>query len=160
MRLYIAVLLLFATPIGRAADEEITRRSLRGLKGVAVLVESLKPEVEANGLTRVAIQTDVELKLRQTGIPVLDLGNANAVLDVAVSVITHLDTLWPYVIEVQLLQDAALVRDPSIVAPFARSWHVTVFGYVGKDGIRGRRDDVKDQVDQFINAYLAANPKK
>jgi hypothetical protein len=31
---------------------------------------------------------------------------------------------------------------------------------VGKDGIRGRRDDVKDQVDQFINAYLAANPKK
>lgn len=44
--------------------------------------------------------------------------------------------------------------------PFASTWDVGVFGDVGKFNVRSLRDNVKDKVDEFINAYPAANPKK
>jgi hypothetical protein len=74
MRLYIAcITLLFSlSPMVRADDTENNRRTLRGLKGMEAFVASLQPEVEQTGLTKSAIQTDVESKLRQAGILVLD----------------------------------------------------------------------------------------
>ena len=133
MRLYAAcifVFFLFASP-GRAGDDEKSRMSLRGLKGMQVVVEHLEPEVEQHGLTTSALQTDVELKLRQAGIPMLDRA--------------HNDVL---------------VRDPSIVVPIAQTGRVGSFGHVQRLEVRGLRDNVKDYVDKFINAYLAVNPKK
>lgn len=45
--------------------------TLKGLKGVYVVIEDLNEEVIKDGLTVDAIRTDVELKLRLAGIPVL-----------------------------------------------------------------------------------------
>lgn len=56
---------------GHCADDEQTRETLRGLSGVAVLIEELTREAEQAGLTRTQLQTGVELRLRQAGIPVL-----------------------------------------------------------------------------------------
>lgn len=64
------VLFLLISPCAYAQDD-FQIESLRGLKGVLVLVEALKPEIEADGLRRDSIQTDVELKLRLAGIKVL-----------------------------------------------------------------------------------------
>ena len=152
------VVSLISTPTAHALDNEISRRSLRGLKGVQVIVESQKPEVEQNGLMTGAIQTDVELKLRQAGIPVSDRGDAGLI--VGVSVLTSSDGLWPFMITVELDQTTALSRDPSIFLPAVPTWDVRVFGHVGKQNVRSLRDSVKDLVDQFINAYLTVNPKK
>jgi len=54
-----------------AGDSELDRATLRGLQGVDVIVENLTPEVERAGLTRQQLQTDVELRLRKAGIPLL-----------------------------------------------------------------------------------------
>lgn len=101
MRLYtaFAVLFLFSAPIAHAGTDPI---SLRGLKGVAVIVEDLKPEVEQNGLTTGAIQTDAELKLRQASIPVLASGEGGAFLHISVNVLPTTGDIWPYAITVEL----------------------------------------------------------
>src|SRR5213595_3453452 len=52
-----------------AADTEATRATLRGLRGVGVLVEPLDPDVERAGLTTLQLQTAVEGQLRKAGIP-------------------------------------------------------------------------------------------
>src|SRR5262245_56922519 len=53
------------------ALESGNRESLRGLKGVNVLIEDLEAEVERDGMSKDQIQTDVELRLRKAGIRVL-----------------------------------------------------------------------------------------
>ena len=63
--------LLVAATAATALDTQGTRETLRGLEGVEVLVENLSPEVERDGIDKTTIKTDVELKLRQTGIKVL-----------------------------------------------------------------------------------------
>ena len=161
MRLYTAfvVLSLFSAPIAHALDDENTRPSLRGIKGVKVIVEALPTDAERNGLTKSAIQTDIELKLRQAGIPVLNTGDAD--LFVSVSILADRDiAIWPFMITVGLGQDGALVRDSSISLPLVVTWEVSSFGHVGKQNLRSVRDNVKDHVDSFINAYLVMNPKK
>jgi len=127
---------------------------------VAVIIEDLKPEVEQNGLTTSAIQIDVELKLRQAGIPVLAGGASNPFLHISVNVFPSTSAIWPDTILVELRQSVSLTRDPSITVPLAATWDVGVFGEVPKLNVRDLRNSVKDIVDQFINDYLTANPKK
>jgi hypothetical protein len=163
MRFYAAfvVVFLFWAPIAHADDDENTRPSLRGLKGVAVIIEDLKPEIEQNGLTVSAIRTDVELKLRQVGIPIIGLVNTpgKPFLHISVDVLRSERPTWPYVITVELRQMIFLTRDPSISVHLA-TWDVSSFGTIPKQNLRNLRDSVKDLVDEFINVYLAANPKK
>jgi hypothetical protein len=155
------VLFLFSTS-GAHADDPSERKSLRGLNGVLVLVEELQPEVEQNGLTAIAIRTDVELKLRQARIPISDPESIDSpVLHVWVALLSPSDrTLWPYTVRVELRQSAALERDPSIIMRLVSTWSSTPsLGIETKQNVRNLRDVVKDQVDEFINAYLAVNPK-
>ncbi len=62
-------LLLFSLP-AFATDGPYDRASLKGVKAVSVVVEHLAPDVEKAGITSSQVQTDVELRLRQAGLPV------------------------------------------------------------------------------------------
>jgi hypothetical protein len=146
-----------------AGDNDVTRSSLKGLQGVNVLIEELKPTVERAGLTEADIRTDVELKLRLAGITVLSDKQSLAApgspyLYVNVQVLDSDDSLWPCSISVALEQSVTLRRNPQI-GVVAVTWSVTSVGSVGRLNVRGLRDSVKEGVDKFINAYLAANPK-
>src|SRR5690349_8518843 len=66
----IAAILLLTAPCG-ASDTEYSRKSLKGIDGVHVVVETLADAVKQDGLSAQDIQTDVELKLRLAGIKVL-----------------------------------------------------------------------------------------
>ena len=50
----------FPASESRTQDVDITRATLRGLRGVGVLVEPLAPDVERAGLTTLQLQTAVE----------------------------------------------------------------------------------------------------
>src|SRR5437870_1323407 len=54
-----------------AQDSEHTRATLRGVQGLAVLVEDLRPGIEQAGLTKQQLIIDAELRLRKAGIPVM-----------------------------------------------------------------------------------------
>jgi len=161
LSLVLAFLITGGAVVARAVDTEDTRQSLKGLKGIYVLVEELKPEVERAGLTEEAIQTDVELKLRLAGIPVLeDLANLASpyYLYVAVSTNHMSDGIWPFHISVELVQKVLLDRDRSTIS-YSSTWSTGSTGRVGKAKVRTVRDSIKDLVDRFINAYLSVNPK-
>jgi len=49
---------------------------------------------------------------------------------------------------------------PLIAVFLVPTWTTGLTGTTGNLNIRGVRDHIKDLVDQFINAYLAVNPKK
>jgi hypothetical protein len=155
--------LLVAASAATAQDDEISRQSLKELKGVVVLVEPLKAEVEQDGLTKTSIQTDVELKLRQAGIAVLTQAEGHAVPGgpvLYINVNTSSGPLYAFSIRVEVCQDVRLDRDPSIRIIGATTWSVAGGGSVGRNNLRVIRDGIKDHVDQFINAYLSVNPRK
>lgn len=140
------------------------RDTLKGLQGVGVGVEYLTPEVEKYGLTRQQLQTDVELRLRQNGIRVLSKqeelstpGMPNLYLNV--NIVAREDSgLAAYSILLELRQNVFLARDITKLC-ITPTWLKGSTGSVGLGKIDALREYVKDDVDQFINNYLAANPK-
>jgi hypothetical protein len=158
MRPYFAffVLLLVSSSTTRAQDDDFSRRSLKGIKGVQLVVDLSPGIAEDSGLTAIALRTDIELKLRQASIPVFATGDPY--LYVGIAVLPSSDkAIWPYAVMVELHQPVALTRDSSILAPRAITWNVLRWGDVEKQNLRSLRNDVKDTVDMFINAYLAVN---
>ena len=118
-----------------------------------------------DGLDTTQIRTDVELKLRQAGITVLTrqerLSTAAApYLYVNVQAIKSRANVYAFSANVELLQRVTLVRNPAMSIP-ATTWSATcIIGGVGSQKVGSVREHVRDLTDQFINAYLAANPKR
>lgn len=138
---------------------------LQGLEGVRVLVELIEPEVEKYGLTEKALQTDTELQLRQYGIKVLTFEewlSTPVVPLLYVNVSVHIREAPPVAaaaISVELLEAVLLLREPKRICGDASIWHTGSVVLVGLRGIKDIREVVKDRVNEFINDYLAANPK-
>jgi len=146
--------------------KERQRNTLKGLQGVYVIVESLKPEVEKYGLTEQQLQTDVELRLRQNGIKVLSQQEwlstpGRPWLYVNVNVVIHDEPplVVAYNILLKLKQDVLLERDTTKRCD-ASTWYTGSIGCASLGKIGTIREHVKNYVDKFINDYLAANPKK
>jgi len=155
--------LLFAAGPPVQADAEFDRQSLVGLKGVYILIEDINPEVERDGLSRVTRQTDVDLKLRQAGITVYTREQSFSVpgspyLYLAVNILKTRSGLYAYAVALRLAQSVTLSRAPHVTVTGA-TWHSGAVGVVGGANLSQIRDAVRDVVDQFLNAYLAANPK-
>jgi hypothetical protein len=166
LRFFLAgALLLWSIAPATASDSEIDRASLKGLKGVFVLVEDLNPPEEQAGLKAADIQADVEQRLQAAGIPLLsktqDLSTPGMpTLYVSVSVASSTATgLWPFSIDVNLEQQATLKRSPDTFVPTAVTWHVGSIGAVDKSDILSIRDRLNEQIARFVNAYLKVNPK-
>lgn len=167
-RFSLAALLLAAqAATASAQDVDASRRTLVGLQGMQVGIEALKPELERLGLARTTLQTDVELRLRVAGLKVLSPDQrldapGRPILYVQVSAMTVqvADGLYGYTVKVALLQDVRLNRD-STIATVATTWDSgPILGLVGEDNLANHvRGVVRDAVDKFANAFLAANPK-
>ena len=61
---------LWMTALGLAQSSKI--ESLRGLQAVSVVIEDLGPDAESLGLTKSRLHSQVELRLRRSGITVLE----------------------------------------------------------------------------------------
>ena len=169
MRTVLAVLAFLSaavvSPVVGQGDEEYTRKTLAGLQDVYVVVEPIKDEVERDGLRRDQVSTDVELKLRQAAITVLSreqapfpAGTAFLYVNVHAFKSPGVD-LYAYSVEVQVHQHVRLIRDPTVTV-LTPTWSVGSLGLAGSERLGSIRDVVRDQMDKFINAYLAANPKR
>ncbi len=161
------VLPLALLTVGRAPaeDSELSRNTMRGVQGVQVVGEDLKDGARQDGLNEKDIQTDAELKLRLAGIKVLTQSQQRVTTPGFPFLYIHVNTmlnrggtLYAVNCEVSLIQEVLLARDPSI-SYSAATWSTTAVGTIGKDRLPQERDSIKDLVDQFLNAYLAVNPK-
>src|SRR6266487_6788482 len=172
MKTVLAVLALLsatlASPLVGQGDNSSSRQTLAGLRGVYVDVELKTDEAQRSGLTEVKLRTDVELKLRQAGIKVVafeetgdTLGLPTLFVGVSAVPLKTLGGLYAISVTVDIFQPIALVRNPSTVA-VGETWQAAgVCGAAGADNVEEiARKAVRDMTDQFINAYLAVNPKR
>ena len=166
--LWIAVLVLVAAFVSPTLARDLPgeRESLVGLEGVYVLVEEMSSREEQAGLARSTLQTDVEVKLRQTGIRVLTEteglvapGSPFLHLHVKTVGLGEERLFYGIVIRLQLVQAVVLARNRTI-GLHAPTWESSGVGVTGAKLLYRMRENVRDQVDEFINAYLAANPKR
>lgn len=134
---------------------------LQTVDGVGVVVEKVGPEATEDGLRREDIRRDVELRLRSADIPVLSVSErmsapSQPYLYVNVQAM-KVDDLEAYVynIEVELQQTVSLQGAGTWPAV---TWDTPdLLGIIAADDLRDLRDEVKDQVDRFANAYLKAH---
>jgi hypothetical protein len=67
--------------------------------------------------------------------------------------------LYAWSARVRLVQRACLERDASICES-ATTWESLRFGSVGRRRVKTLRQDLDDLVNQFVAAWLAANPRR
>jgi len=168
MRSLFAILVMTVfTSLSAQGQPELEKRSLRGLKGITVLIENIDKDVEKNGLTLSQLRTDTELKLRKAGIPVVPLVDAlknpnvgTLHISVTGQPISDPDGLYLFNAIMEVLQNVKLVRDPSITLYSVTTYEKSTCATVGAGHIRDDvRNAIADYVDVFINDYLAMNPK-
>jgi hypothetical protein len=140
---------------------EYTRETLLGLRGVVVVIETIRSDAEADGLSVTELQTDVELRLTQGGIRVLPHPEWSETpgrpwLYVSVNTIKHMGNYF-FSVDVQLKQDVSLPRQPSIVTSSA-TWELGSIGFVNPELLSAKiRDSVSAYVDNFVSDYSQAN---
>jgi len=134
------------------------RATLKGVSAFSVVVEGLDPDLERYGVTKKQLQTAVELRLRKAGLPVRD-GVTLPYLYINVNSLIHDDGTASISIRVEFKQAVRLERDPTL-STMATTWDA---GGVASYGVRRLREIVNyigDFVDQFVNDFLAMNPKR
>ena len=141
------------------------RATLRGLKGVGVLVEKLPTEVEKEGLDRNELQRAVESKLQSAGIRLLTKeesirapGEPYLYVNINVNVAKTESDIYPYSIDMLFIQKVSLLRDPKLTS-YAVTWSTGGVGSIGKPILSQLRESVEAMVDVFIKAYLSENPR-
>ena len=152
----LAVVFLCVIPFAFAEDKEISRLTLRGIKEVNVVIESIEPEVERLGLTQAQVKADVEAKLREANIavaPDIERGRPAVYLYVQVIRPERIERLF-YSISLSLLQNVILERD-SNVKTNTETWLVRMLGM--SSGTEAIRSDIRSVLDQFIEDYRKAN---
>jgi hypothetical protein len=142
-----------------AQDEDHANATLKGIKAVLVLVEDLPDGAKMLGLTTESIQTDVELKLRLAGMRVVTRNEwlpiaGNPYLYVRVNVTKGAQAGS---VEVDLNQDVLLKRNGA-EASGVPTW--TVGQTLANPDAQFVREQTKDLVDRFLNAWLSVNPTK
>jgi hypothetical protein len=154
----VAVVFLCVVPFAVAEDREITRLTLRGIKTVNVVIESIEPEIENLGFTQAQVKTDVEGKLREANIavaPDIERGRPAVYLYVQVIRPEKINRLF-YSVSLSLLQNVILERDPNMKTN-TDTWVARILGM--SSGTEAIRSDIRSLLDQFIEDYRKANQK-
>ena len=144
--------------------------SLRGLKGVEVLVEELSPELENFSLTMLQIQTEVEAKLRTAGIDILSKEENEQVQPLSkpylyIKVSSHKPGARREFIafNVGIGLNQQVVRRSLYSGKkcfYATTWYTSLVGIAGRKNITDIIDAVKELTGKFIEAYQNVNPKQ
>ena len=157
------LVVLSRTSIPAVADDR-DRESLRDLDGVRVAVEDLSLAIEGKGLSKDLLRKAVESKLEQAGIRVMNAGEfpvGDPFLDVRVTATKESARLIGCNVELRFVQIVFLRRNPSVTFNRAETWKAT--GHMGivppARLAESIRQELSEQVDQFIAAYRSVNPK-
>lgn len=172
----IAIILALVMPAGTAAVAHqvgqtpdkpvrllVDKETLTNKRLMTVEVDDV-PELKSQ-MDTTAIKTDVELRLRQTGITVAapnsDEAKTAPVVNVLVGVILN-GAQYDYNINVEFIQWVEVHGVDSKASTWARAitWEHGGHGYVGQAILSQLRDRISDNVSAFLNDWLEMNPKR
>lgn len=162
-----STLILFVLSTASVAlgiDSDYSRKSLKGIKGLHVLVEDLTAATKEAGFSKQKILRVVEAKLRIGGIRPLTQDQhlrikGQPYLYVAFSALRNpeADNLIVYYINVELIQNVILERNPKVLVD-APTWSINKIGATHRT--KQVRNELKDFVDVFLTAYASVNAMK
>jgi len=144
-----------------SAQAQNSKHSIASLKSIStlfVVVEQLPDGAKVLSLTAETIQTDVELKLRLAGLRVVT-PEAGVKLPGSPYVYVELnltDNAQAASVAIELRQNARLEPNGQFVLGVT-TWNVG--DIIWKPTAQGIRDNIKDGVDLFLNAWSSVNPK-
>ncbi len=136
---------------------------LAGLQGVGVIVEAFQPEAKKYGLTEQAFRKLAESRLRKYGVRVLTGQQqlqtpGRSYLHISITPVIIEDVnLVAVSVTIKLNELVALWRNPTMVV-MATTWDAGQVMLVEKDNLDVIKETTQNLIDEFINAYLAANP--
>jgi hypothetical protein len=169
LRSSVTLLCLFCStesPVYADRSEEASE-SLRGLRGLRIVVEEFRPEfreeIRQGGLEHSALESNTKWRLRKKGVRVLSenewaITKGRPYLYVKADLIRVPGTpRYTYLVKVELNQQATLVRNPS-QSTFSSTWSIDLSGFVLQQELKRIYDDVGILVDIFVNDYLTVNP--
>lgn len=143
-----------------AYDDDNTRGTLQGFDSVWVYLDEIAPEIKKAGLTVDQLRTDSEKKLRSAGIKVLTQEEwkktEQAPMLAVIYTIASASDGYLFNLHLHFYQEALLVH--SRIHRYVSTWSVGGAG-IAPD-FEFIRNFLKDEIDQFINAWLSVNPKK
>jgi hypothetical protein len=156
--MYRRLLALLVIPIGLiAGDSPLERSTLRGLKGINIVVDPLDQELVQEGLSATAFRIRIEDRLRQADIPIDS--NANEFLGLHVSSVRAKRLPVAMCLTLGLYQPVVLSRDNKIRTATG-TWNVETVMMSGGKVLQGSANSsIEELVDEFIQAYRAMNPK-
>ena len=134
--------------------DDLRSAPLKNLKELAVTIEAMTPDGEAMGLTSDALQTATELMLRREGLIIAAAPSPKVpYFYVMVNIKDRAAS-----IRVELNEQVTLIRDSSITCS-ATTWSR------GTAGVHSGNPDsiitkVQNLINDFLNDYYKANPKK
>ena len=149
----------------QAAVSHGERESLKGLPGIKVVIDDIKSDAQADGLSEEAIRTAVELILRSNGIQVLTQSEwltapSGPYLYVMVNPIkAKTGSYYAVGIIVQLNQRVSLVHRPAHTMA-ATTYEMSVVGIYPTPLLRSLISDIiEPYIKTFANDFLAVNPR-
>lgn len=155
-------LLLSLVAVSPTICSEDERKSLAGITGMNVIVEIIQGDLLEAGLSKEQLKTDVELKLRHAGIKVDSQFSPFVYVRIDCSLpksASGQDMGYIAVAKIQFKQGVYIPGKFDLM--YAPTWEssITIWGPKSnyQDDARKR---VGDLIDQFINDYLAVNPKE
>lgn len=146
------------------ADNETQRRSLAGVSGVHLDLALEGDEMESNQLTEATLRPEIESRLTAVGLRLLTSENSAKEpgvpwLFVSVSLQKSADgKAYVWSVRFEFEQRACLERDPQVCGS-AATWRSYRFGSVGRRRVQTVQQDVLDAANEFVAAYVAANPR-
>jgi hypothetical protein len=148
-----------------AADSEAERRTLAGLPGIYVHIAPTEEPLVKAGIDAASLRTEVELQLRMAGVPLLTQEQSLHTPGIpwlylsASSVKSSQERAYGWSMRLQLRQRVCLERDPKL-CEVCTTWETARFGTVGTRKLGTVKEEAGNLTKEFVNAYLAVNPKK
>jgi len=134
--------------------------SLASITSLSVVVEDISPEMRSLGLDPDVIRTDTEFRLRRSGIKV-EAGPDRPWLCIMTQHVDRGRSFYYFTVRVFFYQLGTLLSNGKTM--YVITWDRRAIGGGGgkmtTDTIRHIRKSISDMVDEFINDFLAANPK-
>lgn len=138
-------------------------KSLKGLAGVCVVVESLAPDITQDGLSSDILKKTISDRLAAGGVSLLTEEQLSqpggAIFYISITSVKNDMGLYACNIHAEVIQAAALTRDPNILTP-ATTWTSGTVGIVGASNVKQLGRTVSDIADEFIKDFLSVNSKQ
>lgn len=149
-------LLVFSPATYGAGDAPLDRETLRGLKALGVIIDTLDPQLEQEGLTTDTLQRQLETRLRTGGITV----DKSAVEFLGLHISSARVKKGPYslCLTIGLYQPVTLSRDKNIKTA-TQTWELGTLQIAQpKLLMHSSTAALEELADRFVNAWRSVNP--